>query len=89
MTEPYEDALLRDRYRILKDRKEAALGSHHCSRCGMRWSTSGSYFCLECGTTYGPCCVEQLDLSEDPVTMEMDGDAAILRYRCGCGGRVG
>ena len=55
----------------------------------MRWSTSGSYFCLECGTNYGPCCVEQLEVTEDAVTLEIDGDAAILRYRCGCGGRVG
>jgi hypothetical protein len=84
-----EKARLLERYRSLKQKKEAALRSHHCSKCGMRWSVGGSYCCLECGTTYGSCCVGDLARTVHDVTIPFDGDVAILRYRCGCGGRVG
>ncbi|TVP73214.1 MAG: hypothetical protein EA352_12110 [Gemmatimonadales bacterium] len=77
------------RYRELFNRKVDALGRHCCSSCGTRWAVDNTYFCLSCGTAYGFCCIGNLKETVHQAFVGTPEMFAMVKYRCGCGGRVG
>jgi hypothetical protein len=87
----YEEELdrLRRAYAHLVALKEKSGPSPPCVRCAQTWSLGSSYLCLDCGATYGRCCVKELPELEEPWDLSRDGIYTVLRYRCRCGGMVG
>lgn len=86
--DPLRDQL-REQYRELFRLKLAAMPRHCCSSCGTRWAVDNTWFCLTCGTAYGFCCIGNL---KETVHQPVIGSRTMfvqVKYRCGCGGRVG
>lgn len=86
--EPELDRLKRA-YARLVALKEKSQPSPPCVRCAQTWSLANSYLCLDCGATYGTCCVNELPELEKSWNLSEAGIYTVLRYRCRCGGMVG
>lgn len=89
MSDDPEGDRLRAAFGALLRRKTAALPRHCCSSCGVRWTIDNSWFCLKCGTAWGPCCANRLEETEFQPVIGTKLIYRQVKYRCGCGGVVG